>query len=88
MCRGAKPLLNEDIYRLRENISVNEISNMNLLSLATGPCDPILTNTAGVGKWMCEACTYTNSVKDHFCTQCRNVKPTISLDNVNTTGKY
>lgn len=85
MCRGAKPLLNEDIYRLRENIDTNELSNMNLLSLASGPCDITTNNASCDGKWICDVCTYLNSPKDLRCNQCRTTKATRTLDNINTT---
>lgn len=72
MCRGPKPLLNEDIYRLHgSNTDINERElSTNLSGIAAGPCE-----NRGNGKWSCEACTYLNLAKDHLCSQCGTPKP-------------
>ncbi|GLV35863.1 trabid [Carabus blaptoides fortunei] len=73
MCRGPKPLLNEDIYRLHGNEISGEQReiNTNLSGIASGPCE-----TRSNGKWSCEACTYLNTSRDPLCTQCGTPAPT------------
>ena len=80
MCRGAKPLLGEDIYRLR--IPSPQRSGS---SVASGPV-PHSTDSYNVGsqncsknvpsggKWSCEVCTYLNYQNTTRCVQCGNRK--------------
>ncbi|XP_014218263.1 ubiquitin thioesterase trabid isoform X2 [Copidosoma floridanum] len=76
MCRGAKPLLGEDIYRLRDPSPQRSASNV-----ASGPVPPASDsynlgsqnysqNVPSDGKWYCEACTYLNYQNATRCTQC------------------
>lgn len=65
MCRGSKPLLNEDIFRLREE-SPPPISDLSPVS------GPSVKNHDG--KWSCHACTYLNWPAAKECTECRTVK--------------
>lgn len=65
MCRGPKPLLNEDIYRLHVSDNSEREINTNLSGIASGPCE-----NRSNGNWSCEACTYLNAVKDNVCSQC------------------
>ncbi|XP_001602668.2 ubiquitin thioesterase trabid isoform X1 [Nasonia vitripennis] len=78
MCRGAKPLLGEDIYRLRDPSPQRSGSNV-----ASGPVPPASDsynlssqnysqNVPSAGKWYCETCTYLNYQNATRCTQCSN----------------
>ncbi|KAJ3643383.1 hypothetical protein Zmor_026097 [Zophobas morio] len=58
MCRGPKPFVSEDIYRLHG-------SDDKLTSNAAGPCD-----NKSKRKWLCEACTFTNPSREQMCQQC------------------
>lgn len=84
MCRGAKPLLGEDIYRLRDPSPQRSGSNV-----AAGPVNPfvqgnesrnldsqnISQNVPSGGKWYCEMCTYLNYQNASRCVQCGNRNP-------------
>ncbi|GLH05991.1 hypothetical protein R5R35_007902 [Gryllus longicercus] len=75
MCRGSKPLLGEDIYRLcDESPSPTLISPVSEPSLASGPTDQD-TVIHSNGKWECCACTYLNWPKSLYCAQCRSPRP-------------
>ncbi|XP_058796097.1 ubiquitin thioesterase trabid isoform X2 [Phymastichus coffea] len=76
MCRGAKPLLGEDIYRLRDTSPQRSTSNV-----ASGPVPPdsdsynlgsqnYSQNVPPDGKWYCEGCTYLNYQNATRCTIC------------------
>lgn len=69
MCRGPRPFVSEDIYRLHG--SERSLSNTNLPGLAAGPCE----NKVNRGKWSCEICMYVNQSKDQLCSQCSNPAP-------------
>lgn len=69
MCRGAKPLLGEDIYRLHKN----EPSPTN----AAGPC-----NNENSSMWPCEFCTFLNFQKNKECSECRNPRYPVTADNI------
>ena len=83
MCRGTKPLLGEDIYRLRDPSPQRSSSNV-----ASGPVAHSTTDSYNLspqnysqnlpsgGKWSCEACTYLNYQNASRCVQCNNRKPT------------
>lgn len=84
MCRGTKPLLGEDIYRLRDPSPQRSSSNV-----ASGPVPHIShttdsynlspqnysQNLPSCGKWSCDACTYMNYQNASRCVQCSNRKP-------------
>lgn len=81
MCRGTKPLLGEDIYRLRDPSPQRSSSNV-----ASGPVPHISNSTDSYnlspqnysqnlpsgGKWSCESCTYLNYPNATRCVQCDN----------------
>lgn len=68
MCRGPKPFLNEDIFRLHgSDVSGERDINTNLSGIASGPCE-----TRSNGKWSCESCTYLNTSREQVCSQCGN----------------
>lgn len=69
MCRGAKPLLNEDIFRLREE-SPSPIGDLSPVS------GPSVRNRDG--KWSCHVCTYLNGQTAKECAECSNIKLTAS----------
>jgi len=80
MCRGAKPLLGEDIYRLRDPSPQRGSSNV-----ASGPVPQISPtdnfisqnysqNLPSAGKWACNMCTYLNYQNATRCVQCGNRK--------------
>lgn len=64
MCRGHKPFVSEDIYRLHG--TDEKFSNTNLLSSTASASE----NKVGRGKWSCETCTFVNNSKDQICIQC------------------
>ncbi|XP_059620749.1 ubiquitin thioesterase trabid-like [Phlebotomus argentipes] len=73
MCKGQKPLLSEDIFRLNPSpppaaalieSSALSLSNSNLTSAAGGP------STEARCKWLCAMCTYQNWPRAQRCTQC------------------
>ncbi|XP_043268995.1 ubiquitin thioesterase trabid [Venturia canescens] len=84
MCRGTKPLLGEDIYRLRDPSPQRSSSNV-----ASGPVPHISNSTDSYnlspqnysqnlpsgGKWSCDSCTYLNYQNTSRCVQCDNRKP-------------
>ncbi|XP_043250703.1 ubiquitin thioesterase trabid [Colletes gigas] len=82
MCRGAKPLLGEDIYRLRDQSPQRSGSNV-----ASGPVTHLSPtdsynlspqnysqNVPSGGKWACAMCTYLNYQNTTRCVQCGNKK--------------
>ncbi|XP_071871871.1 ubiquitin thioesterase trabid isoform X2 [Bombus fervidus] len=79
MCRGAKPLLGEDIYRLRDPSPQRSGSNV-----ASGPVTHLSPTDSynlscqnvPLGKWSCAMCTYLNYQNTTRCVQCGNRKPT------------
>ncbi|XP_043588204.1 ubiquitin thioesterase trabid isoform X2 [Bombus pyrosoma] len=79
MCRGAKPLLGEDIYRLRDPSPQRSGSNV-----ASGPVTHLSPTDSynlscqnvPLGKWSCAMCTYLNYQNTTRCVQCGNNKPT------------
>ncbi|XP_051163965.1 ubiquitin thioesterase trabid [Leptopilina boulardi] len=90
MCRGAKPLLGEDIYRLR-----NPSPQRSCSSVASGPV-PHSTDSYNVdtqncsqnvpsgGKWSCDMCTYLNYQNTPRCVQCGNRKPNCNTQSVHS----
>nr|CAD7574285.1 unnamed protein product [Timema californicum] len=79
MCRGAKPLLGEDIYRLRDEPHIDTSCG---LSLASGPSDSKPSRpAANDGKWECSTCTYMNWPRSLKCSQCYIIRPA-SLSNL------
>ncbi|XP_035735561.1 ubiquitin thioesterase trabid-like isoform X2 [Vespa mandarinia] len=83
MCRGAKPLLGEDIYRLRNTSPQRSGSNVASGPVShISPTDPYnLTsqnyshNVPAGGMWSCGICTYLNYQNASRCVQCSNKKP-------------
>lgn len=83
MCRGAKPLLGEDIYRLRNTSPQRSGSNVASGPVShISPTDPYnLTsqnyshNVPAGGMWSCGVCTYLNYQNASRCVQCSNKKP-------------
>uniref|UniRef100_A0A6B2EE42 ubiquitinyl hydrolase 1 n=2 Tax=Phlebotomus TaxID=13203 RepID=A0A6B2EE42_9DIPT len=78
MCKGQKPLLSEDIFRLNPSppptgnlgtlieSSALSLSNSNLTSTASGPSSMHETRN----KWICTICTYQNWPRAQRCSQC------------------
>ncbi|XP_015594248.1 ubiquitin thioesterase trabid isoform X2 [Cephus cinctus] len=93
MCRGAKPLLGEDIYRLRDPSPQRSGSNV-----ASGPAPNISHSTDSYnlcpqnysqnlpsgGKWSCEMCTYLNYQNTTRCGQCDNRKTTNNVQSIHS----
>lgn len=69
MCRGPRPFVSEDIFRLHGN--ERSLSNTNLPGLAAGTCE----NQVNRGKWSCEICLGVNQSKDQMCRQCSTPAP-------------
>uniref|UniRef100_A0A6M2DDN6 ubiquitinyl hydrolase 1 n=1 Tax=Xenopsylla cheopis TaxID=163159 RepID=A0A6M2DDN6_XENCH len=67
MCRGSKPLLNEDIFRLSP---VTE-SSSHMPGLAIGSSE-----SAYPDKWSCSVCTFLNWPRTQSCVQCNTKKST------------
>ncbi|KAJ8686660.1 hypothetical protein QAD02_022454 [Eretmocerus hayati] len=94
MCRGAKPLLGEDIYRLRDSSPQRSCSNV-----ASGPVLPLSDsynlgsqnfsqNVPSAGKWYCDSCTYLNYQNATRCTQCSSRRsPTVTTPQHNQNIK-
>lgn len=76
MCRGPKPFVTEDIYRLHGK-DEKFTSNVSLSGSATGSCE----TKSKRRKWSCETCTFVNSSKDQICIQC-GTPPSISATNL------
>ncbi|XP_076762062.1 ubiquitin thioesterase trabid isoform X2 [Xylocopa sonorina] len=83
MCRGTKPLLGEDIYRLRDpspqrsgsNVAsgpVNHLSPTDSYNLSTQN----YSQNVPLGKWSCTMCTYLNYQNTTRCVQCGSKKST------------
>ncbi|KAK3932268.1 Ubiquitin thioesterase trabid [Frankliniella fusca] len=83
MCRGAKPLLGEDIYRLQDE--EDSLSNTGGVSLASGPLRE--TSCPTNGKWSCEACTYLNWERAGRCVQCYTPKSSKAPAEVPVAGR-
>ncbi|XP_055642558.1 ubiquitin thioesterase trabid isoform X2 [Toxorhynchites rutilus septentrionalis] len=71
MCKGQKPLLNEDIFRLSptQQLSTTKRSTSNL---ASGPLTNSFSDMDSNQKWPCIACTYLNLPQSRRCLQCNN----------------
>lgn len=72
MCKGQKPLLHEDIFRLSptQQLSTTKRSTSNLASgpsITSTTCD----NESNL-KWSCSACTYQNLSQSRRCLQCNS----------------
>lgn len=92
MCKGNKPLLNEDIFRLspsqQSEIQPDDDHDLNLpienksLTIACGSSLP-----SSDTKWACPACTYLNWPRASRCVQCYTkldgLKPDLNVNNVN-----
>lgn len=83
MCRGAKPLLGEDIYRLRDpspqrsgsNVASGPVSHISPTNSYNLSSQNYSQNLPSGGKWSCGVCTYLNYQKTTRCVQCSNRKP-------------
>lgn len=70
MCKGQKPLLNENIFRLSptQQLSTTKRSTSNL---ASGPSTALPSGENDTSdKWSCAACTYLNLSQARRCLQC------------------
>ncbi|KAJ8934029.1 hypothetical protein NQ318_014200 [Aromia moschata] len=75
MCRGPKPFVSEDIYRLHGD-KVNTDENISsTVGSAAGPLD---NNKSKCAKWPSESCTYLNS--SNVCIHCGS--PPISANTI------
>lgn len=95
MCRGAKPLFGEDIYRLRDPSPQRSSSNV-----ASGPVPQISQSTESCnlspqnysqnlpsgGKWSCDLCTYLNYQNTNRCSQCGHKKPANQTQSILNTA--
>lgn len=76
MCRGSKPLLGEDIYRLcDESPPLSLIAGSGGPNLASGPSQHDTSSSGSNGKWECRACTYLNWSRSSQCTECQTPRP-------------
>lgn len=79
MCRGPKPLLGEDIYRLRDDSSSSTLISLSCSqNLASGPSQRETTRPHNNGKWECRACTYLNWPRAAHCSQCLTPRPVVT----------
>ncbi|PSN44204.1 Ubiquitin thioesterase trabid [Blattella germanica] len=76
MCRGSKPLLGEDIYRLRDESPPSSL----IEGSASGTSEHDTPRSGSNGKWECRACTYLNWPRATHCAECRTPR------NVTVTG--
>uniref|UniRef100_A0A182W151 ubiquitinyl hydrolase 1 n=1 Tax=Anopheles minimus TaxID=112268 RepID=A0A182W151_9DIPT len=74
MCKGSKPLLKEDIFRLSptQQLSATNRSNPNLASGAVK--STTITELDSNQRWPCTACTYLNLPHTRRCLQCDTVR--------------
>uniref|UniRef100_A0A182K2P8 ubiquitinyl hydrolase 1 n=1 Tax=Anopheles christyi TaxID=43041 RepID=A0A182K2P8_9DIPT len=74
MCKGSKPLLKEDIFRLSptQQLSATSRSNPNLASGAVKPSS--ITELDSNQRWPCTSCTYLNLPHTRRCLQCDTVR--------------
>lgn len=63
MCRGAKPLITEDIYKLRNDSEVHH-SDASVAGKVDEKC----------GSWTCEICKHINSVNYKECIACNTAR--------------
>ncbi|KAK0084801.1 hypothetical protein PV325_006406 [Microctonus aethiopoides] len=94
MCRGSKPLLGEDIYRLRDpspqRAGSNDASGPVPFSPSTDICNlspqNYRQNVPSGGKWFCETCTYLNYQNATRCIQCNTRKPANHTQMINSAS--
>ncbi|XP_055380961.1 ubiquitin thioesterase trabid isoform X2 [Condylostylus longicornis] len=93
MCKGLKPLLNEDIFRLsppqpkiQQNYSgLVEASSLSLSQTNINACGQSTNPDAMKNKWSCPSCTYLNWPRSQRCVQCNTRRPPItSIQNSNS----
>lgn len=72
MCKGQKPLLNEDIFRLSptQQLSTTKKSTSNLAS-GSSALSPT-SDGDGSLRWVCSTCTYLNLSHARRCLQCNS----------------
>ncbi len=61
MCRGAKPLISEDIYKLRDESRVQDT-------------DASTKMVENCGSWRCEICKLINSAQQKECVACNTAR--------------
>lgn len=75
MCKGQKPLLNEDIFRLSPTQQLNT-TKRSTSNLASGPSKTSSSYddsiNGGNQKWICNVCTYHNLLQSRRCLQCNS----------------
>ncbi|KFB51817.1 AGAP003853-PA-like protein [Anopheles sinensis] len=80
MCKGPKPLLNEDIFRLSptQQLSATKRSNPNLessiVATTTTTTTTPVTEPDSNQRWPCVACTYFNLPHTKRCLQCDTIR--------------
>lgn len=72
MCKGQKPLLNEDIFRLSptQQLSTTKRSTSNLASGSSAISPTSESDSAP--RWSCSTCTYLNLPHARRCQQCNS----------------
>ncbi|XP_022918040.1 ubiquitin thioesterase trabid [Onthophagus taurus] len=76
MCRGPKPFLSENIYKLNDEKTHHSSSNTHTGTSASS-CERLALRNS----WSCETCTYINHSRDSVCIQCGSQAP-ISTNNI------
>uniref|UniRef100_A0A1B6IZ83 ubiquitinyl hydrolase 1 n=2 Tax=Proconiini TaxID=565685 RepID=A0A1B6IZ83_9HEMI len=83
MCRGSKPLLNEDIFRLREESPTSGEDIFRASSgVGTSPgCGPSPRDVRSQrDSWHCEVCAHVNWGRAVECAECRTARPVTPAD--------
>lgn len=74
MCRGHKPFVSEDIYRLHETTDESNTNNAASNSWNVETTSETKTKSKNKGnpaiRWMCNTCTYLNKDRDAMCVKC------------------
>ncbi|KAJ9573789.1 hypothetical protein L9F63_008826, partial [Diploptera punctata] len=79
MCRGSKPLLGEDIYRLRDESPPSSL----IEGSASGTSEHDTPRSGSDGKWDCKACTYLNWPRATQCAECHTPRnPSVTGTNL------
>lgn len=67
MCRGHRPFVSEDIYRLHETTDEANVASNSWDLEADSKSE---SKSSANNRWMCETCTYLNLDKDTMCVKC------------------